>query len=84
MDNNNMDQLPQTFLHNLRAEIIIPGQWMPKLYRENDISIMSALKIHFSKHTKLQKQMNCYRNHLQVITLSDITDASGYSLCPYT
>ena len=74
----------KTFLHNMRAEIIIPGQWLPTLQRENDISIMCALETHFPKHTKLHKQMNRCRKYLQMITLSDITDASGASLCPYT
>ena len=67
----------------MRAEIIIPEQWVPTLQRENDISIMCALESHFPKNTKLHKQMNRCRKFLKVITLSDITDASGDRLCPY-
>ena len=77
MDNKKKDHLPQTFLHTMRAESIIPGQWTPILQRENDISIMSALKTHIPKYNKLHNQMNRCRKKLQVITLSNITDVSG-------
>jgi len=59
----------------------VADHWTPALYRENDINLMDlALTFRYS-HQYLQSINTC-RIYLQVITLSDLSNADGKRLLP--
>ena len=66
----------------MNAETQIPHFQYPQLQRERDISLMEAFQTKYTGK-KILAQLNRCRVLLQVITLSDITDASGMKLCPF-
>ena len=72
----------KNFLYGMDAEIQIPNTTYPQAQREFDVSLMETFQ-HQYTGTKILAQLNRCRIWLGVITLSDITDASGHALCPY-
>ena len=58
-------------------------QWCPTPQREHDISLMLAFQQKYSKQKKKLSQLNRCRIWLNAISLSDITDACGYRICPH-
>ena len=70
------------FLSTMDAEIQIPNTIYPQAQREFDVSLMKTFQNQYTG-TKILAQLNRCRIWLGVITLSDITDASGHALCPY-
>jgi hypothetical protein len=64
------------FLLKIKAKILIRGLWQPKLLRQDDFFIMEKIdQLNPSKRDAII--INNWRVYLQVLTLSDITNAAG-------
>ncbi len=68
-------------LSQVNMTLEIENAWCPKLARQYDASIMD-LAVQFNLNHVQLREINACRVYLQVITLSDISDAAGIRLLP--
>ena len=70
------------FVFTMDAEIQIPNTHYPQAQQEFDVSLIETFQLKYTG-TKILAQLNRCQVWLRVITLSNVTDASGHALCPY-
>lgn len=70
------------FLWHTQSEISIPQQWLPRLQRCNDCSLMEKFSKIPSIGTDVLRIVNNWRLHFQVTTLSDVVTADGTQIQP--
>jgi hypothetical protein len=69
------------FLSKINLKVQLQDQWLPSVTREHDIALMDFFITQGYKNSQLGRLNRC-RIYLQVITLADITSASGSNIIP--
>jgi hypothetical protein len=65
-----------SYAHSANIIIDIEDQWLPEVAREGD-SMLMDLAMNLNLSTLQLKQINAFRLYLQVLTISDISTATG-------